>query len=128
MIPITICDEQTGNELTLQPLILPNTGHTGDLGDAQLQSGGLRGSTCLDLPRDLVLKKLSCLNLLGDPPVKGSQEVITSRPAQGLSSLDADLPQPAQRLDLQEAVMPQLSWGSVPWPRNAWFSGCNSIG
>ena len=54
------------------PLILPSTGHIGDLGDTQLQSGGPRRSICLDLPRDLVLKKLSCLNLLGDPPVQGS--------------------------------------------------------
>ena len=28
------------------PLILTSTGHTGDLGDAQLQSGGPRRSTC----------------------------------------------------------------------------------
>ena len=31
--------------------------------------------TCLELPRDLVLKSLSCLNLLGDLPVQGSQEL-----------------------------------------------------
>ena len=37
--------------------------------------GDPRRSTCLDLPRDLVLKKLSRLNLLGDPPFQGSQEV-----------------------------------------------------
>ena len=48
------------------PLILPSTGHIGDLGDAQLQSGGPRRSSRLDLPRDLVLERLSCLNLLGD--------------------------------------------------------------
>ena len=57
------------------PLILPSTSHSGDLGDTQLQPGNPRRSTCLDLPRDLVLKKLSCLNLLGNPPVQGSQEV-----------------------------------------------------
>ena len=55
----------------IQPLILPSTGHAGDLGDAQLQSGGPRRSTCLDLLRNLVLKRLSRLNLLGDPPVPG---------------------------------------------------------
>ena len=65
----------------IQPLILPSTGHTGDLGDAQLQSGGPRTSTCLNLPRDLVLKRLSCLYLLRDLPVQGSQEVVTPRPA-----------------------------------------------
>ena len=51
-------------------LILPSTGHTGDLGDAQLQSGGPRRLSCLDLPRDLVLKRLSHLKLLGDPLVQ----------------------------------------------------------
>ena len=33
--------------------------------------GGPRRSTCLVLPRDLVLKRLSCLNLIGDPPLQG---------------------------------------------------------
>ena len=65
--------------LSRVPLILPSTGHTGDLGDAQLQSKVPRKSTCLDLPRDLVLGRLSCLNLLGDPPVQGSQEVDMPR-------------------------------------------------
>ena len=59
-----------GREIS-NPLILPSTGHTGDLGDTQLQSGDPRRSTCLDMPRDLVLEKFSCLNLLGDPPVPG---------------------------------------------------------
>ena len=31
----------------------------------------------VDLPKDLVLRRLSHLNLLGDPPVQGSQEVDT---------------------------------------------------
>ena len=53
------------------PLILPSTGHTEDLGDAQLQSGGPRRSSRLDLPRDLVLEMLSRLNLLRDPLVPG---------------------------------------------------------
>ena len=59
--------------------------------------GGLgpRRSKCFDLPRDLVLKRLSRLNLLGDLPVQESQEVNMLRPAQGFS--------------LQEAVMPQLA-------------------
>ena len=75
------------------PLILPSIGHTGDLGDIQLQSGGPRRSSRLDLPRDLVLEMLSCLNLLGDPPVQGSQEVDMPRPAQGPNSQEADKPQ-----------------------------------
>ena len=36
--------------MNYNPLILPSTGHTGDLGDAQLQSrgpGGRHASTCL---------------------------------------------------------------------------------
>ena len=72
------------------PLILPSTGHAGDLRDAQLQSRSPRRLTCLDLPKDLVLKTLSCLNLLGDPPVQGSQEVDMPRPAQGPNSQEAD--------------------------------------
>ena len=54
----------------------------------------------VDLPKDLVLRRLSHLNLLGDPPVQGSQEV--------------DMPRPAQEFDLQEAVTPQPAWGSAP--------------
>ena len=54
----------------------------------------------VDLPKDLVLRRLSHLNLLGDPPVQGSQEV--------------DMPRPAQEFDLQEAVTPQPAWGSEP--------------
>ena len=57
----------------IQPLILPNTGHTGDLRDAQTPVQGVPGGhhalTCLG--RDLVLKRLSRLNLLGDPLVPG---------------------------------------------------------
>ena len=53
------------------PLILCSTGHAGDVGDDQLQSRGPRRSACLDLPRNLVLRRLSCLNLLKDLPVQG---------------------------------------------------------
>ena len=53
------------------PLILPSTGHTGDLGDAQLQSGSPRRLSCLDLPRYQVLERLSHLNLLRGPLVSG---------------------------------------------------------
>ena len=65
----------------IQPLILPNTDHTGDLGDAQTPvRGGPRRSSRLDLPRNLVLKRLSRLNLLGDlqvPGVPGSRHAST---------------------------------------------------
>ena len=48
------------------PLLLASIGHTGDLGDAQLQSGGPRRSTRLDLPRDPILRRLTCLDLPGE--------------------------------------------------------------
>ena len=96
------------------PLILPSTSHARDLGDAQLQPADPRRKTCLDLPRDLVLRRLSHLNLLGDPPVQGSQEIVTPRPAQEPNSRDAITPQPARGFDLQESVMPQPAWGSAP--------------
>ena len=116
-----------GREIS-NPLILPSTGHTGDLGDTQLQSGDPRRSTCLDMPRDLVLESLSCLNLFRDPSVQGSQEVNMLRPTQGPNSWEADLPRPAWGFDVQEAVMTQPAWGSTPFPRDAWLSGCNSTG
>ena len=46
--------------------ILPSSGHVEDLGDTQLQSGGPRKLTCLDLPRGFISRRLSCLSLLGD--------------------------------------------------------------
>ena len=49
------------------PLILPSTGHAGDLGDTQLHPRGSRRSTCLNLPRDPVPTRLSHLSLLRDP-------------------------------------------------------------
>ena len=109
MVSISICGEQTGNELKLQSITLPSTGHAGDLGDTQLQPRGPRRSTCLDLPRDPGPERLSCLILHGDLPVQQSQEVDTPQPAQGPNSQEANLPRPAQ-----EAVMPQLAWGSAP--------------
>ena len=105
------------------PLIWPSTCFAGKLGDAQLQLGGPRRPTCLDLPRDLVLGRLSCLNLLGNPSDQGSQEVNMPQPAQGPNSQEADMPRPAQGFNLQEAVTPQPAWGSAPWPRDAWLSG-----
>ena len=54
------------------PLILRSTGHAGDIGDDQLQSRVPRRSTCLELPKNLVLRRLSRLSLLRDLPVQGS--------------------------------------------------------
>ena len=65
--------------------------------------------TDLDLPSSLVHERLSCLNLLGYPPIQGSQEVIMPRPAQGPNSQEAVMPRPAWGFDLQEAVTPQLA-------------------
>ena len=114
MVSIPICSEQTGNELKLQSLTLPSTGHAGDLGDTQLQPGDPWRLTCLDLSRDLVLRRLTCLILLGDLPVQGSQEVKMPQPAQGPNSREAtslDLP---GGFDLQEDDLPQPTWGSAP--------------
>ena len=80
----------------------------------KLQSGGPRRSSRLDLPRDLVLERLSCLKLLGVSLVQGSQEVVMPRPAQGPNSREAVMPQPAWEFDLQEAVTPQPAWVSAP--------------
>ena len=87
---------------------------------------GPRRSTCLDLPRDLALGRLSSLHLLWNPPVCGSQEVSLPHPAKGPNSREANMPQPAQGFNLQKAVMPQPSWESAPWPRDDRLSGCNS--
>ena len=94
------------------PLILPSTSHAGDLGDTQLQPGDPWRLTCLDLSRDLVLGRLTCLSLLGDLPVQGSQEIDTRRPVQGPNSWEADMSQPAQEFGLPVVVMPQTAWGS----------------
>ena len=88
-----------------------------------------RGSTSpwsqeVDLPKDLVLRRLSHLNLLGNPPVQGSQKVDMPPPTQGPNSQEANLPQPAQGFDLQEAVTPQSAWQSA----DAQLSGFNSTG
>ena len=104
------------------------SGQAGDLWDTQLRTKGPWRLACLNLPRGLVLKRSSHLNLLGDPPVQGSQEVVTPWPAQGPNTWEANLPWPAWGFNLQEAVMPQPAWGSAPWPGDAWLSGCNSTG
>ena len=53
---------------------------------------------------DLVLKRLSHLNLLRDPPVQGFQEVDMPQLAQELNSQEADIPQPAKGFNLQDVV------------------------
>ena len=73
--------------------------------------GGRPASTYLGI---WFLESLSCLNLLRDPPVQGSQEVSIPQPSKGPNSREADLPQPAQGFNLQEAVMSQPAWGSAP--------------
>ena len=88
------------------PLILPSTGH---IGDYPSPIGGPRRLTCLGLPRDLVLGRLSHLNLLGDPPVQGSQEVYMPWSAQGPNSQETNLPQPTQNL-----ISRKLSHLSLP--------------
>ena len=114
MISIPICGEQTGNELKLQPLNpSPHWSHWRRWG-CPTPVWGHRRLICFNLPKDLVLERLSLLNLLRDPPAQWSQEVIMRQPAQGPNSQEADLPRPAQGFDLQEAVMPQLAWGSAP--------------
>ena len=79
---------------------------------------GPRRLTCLDLPRDLVLGRLSCLNLIGDTPVQRSKEVYMPQPAQGPNSPEAnclDLPSDSVSRRLScKPVMPQPTWGSAP--------------
>ena len=57
---------------------------------------------------------LSCLDLLGDPPVQGSQEIDMPQPVQGPNSQEAKMPQPAQGFDLHAVVMHQPAWESAP--------------
>ena len=87
-------------ELRLQSLNPTQHQSCWRLWGAQLPPGGPRKSTCLDLPRDLVLRRLSCLNLFGDPSVHGSQEVDMPQLAQGPNSWEADMPQPAWEFNL----------------------------
>ena len=82
------------------PLILPSTGHTGDVGDAHLQSGGPRRSSRLDLPRIWSLKCCHTSTCSGIRQSQGSQEVVTPQPAQGPNSREAVMPRPAQEFDL----------------------------
>ena len=82
------------------------------LGMPKLQSGGPRRSSLLDLPRDLVLERLSRLNLLGDPLVPGVPEGrhVSTCPGTQFSGGRHASTCPGS----QEAVMPQPAWGSAP--------------
>ena len=142
MVSIPIWVGQTSNELRLQPF--NPTQHWSCWRPWRHTTpawGGPRRSTCLSLPRDLVLGRLSHLSLLGDPPAWGPrkstclnlprnlvlgrlscfnllgdppvQEVNMPRPAQGPNSREADLPQLAWGFSLQETVMPQPACGSA---------------
>ena len=113
MISIPICSEQTGNELKLKPLNPTQHWSCWRPWGCQLQFRDPKRSTCLNLPRDLVLERLSHLSLLRDPPVQGSQKVDTPKPAQGPNFWEVNLPQSAQGFDLQEAAMPQPAWKSA---------------
>ena len=70
MISIPVHGGQTSNELQT-PEFYPALVTLETLGMPKLQSRGPRRSSRLDLPGDLVLKRLSCLNLLGDLLVLG---------------------------------------------------------
>ena len=84
MVSIPIHGGQTSNELKLQPLILPSTGHAGNLGESHVQSWGprrltclnclgiwsLKGchtSTCLGIHQSRGPRRPSCLDLPRDP-------------------------------------------------------------
>ena len=69
IISILIHGGQTSYELRLQPLNPTQHWSRWRSWGFSTPVWGPRRSTCLDLPRDLVLKRLSRLNLLGDPPV-----------------------------------------------------------
>ena len=66
----------------------------------QLQSGGPRRSSRLDLPRDLGLERLSHLNLLGDPLVPGVPGGRHASTCPGTQFLGGRHPRPARGFDL----------------------------
>ena len=112
MVSIPISGGQTSNELRLQPLNPTQHWSPWRSWGCPTPTWSPSSSTYLDLPRDLVLRRLSHLNLLRNPPVQGSQEVKMPQPALGPNSQEADM-QPAQGFNLQEAITPQPAWGSA---------------
>ena len=73
----------------------------------------LRRPKCLNLPEDLILRRLSHLNLLGDLPVQGTQRLTClSLPRdpilRRLTCLDLS------GFNLQEALTAQPPCGSAP--------------
>ena len=75
MISIPIHSGQTGNELRLHPLNPTQHWSGWRPWGCPTPPWGPRRSTCLDLPWDLVLRRLSCLSLLRDPPAQGARRL-----------------------------------------------------
>ena len=73
LFPYTV--EKASNELRLQPL---NPAHHWSGWRTWRHQIPVWRSQEVDLPRDLALRSLSCLNLVRDPPVQESQEVDMS--------------------------------------------------
>ena len=143
MISIPIHSGQTGNELRLHPLNPTQHWSGWRPWGCPTPPWGPRRSTCLDLPWDLVLRRLSCLSLLRDPseqdPRKSTclalpRDLVPGRlsclnllrdpPVQG--SQEVDMPHSAQGPNSQEADMPRSAWGfdlqEVVLPQPAWGS------
>ena len=144
MVSIPIWVGQTSNELRLQPF--NPTQHWSCWRPWRHPTpawGGPRRSTCLSLPRDLVLGRLSHLSLLGDPPAWGPRwstcldlprdlvpmklsclNLLRDPPVQGFQ--EVNMPLPAQGPNSQEANMPQSAWRfdlqEVIMPQPAWGS------
>ena len=112
------------------PLILSSTGHTGDLGDAQLQFRGPRRSSRLDLPRDLVLERLSCLNLPGDSISRrqssisdGTLQYRASEQIWSYALVEANLVLPNKGLQAPTSGLPLLPQRRLTSPRDVnWAS------
>ena len=80
----------------IQPLILPNTGHTGDLGDAQTPVWGVPGGH----------HALTCLGI-------GLQKIVTPQPVRG--SFSPRGPRRSSHLDLpRDPILGRLSRLSLP--------------
>ena len=75
MISIPIHSGQTGNESRLHPLNPTQHWSGWRPWGCPTPPWGPRRSTCLDLPWDLVLRRLSCLSLLRDPPAQGARRL-----------------------------------------------------
>ena len=75
MVSIPICSGQTGNELRFQPLNpTQRYSHWRSWG-CPTPAWGPRRLACLDLLRNLVPGRLSCLSLPRDPPAQGPRRL-----------------------------------------------------